>query len=555
MRALPLSLLALLLSCAPSDASLDPGVLDDAALTPASQRVSAGLGGLGAATVGLTGTNASATWQLSVSGLPDGVTASLSPDALSEGGSSTITLLVGTSARAGATDLTVTATRGGLTRTATLRLDVAQSSAAAAPVTVLSQGVPSGAMAAGSGQSLTFAIAVPQGARNLAFTARGGSGHLTMRARRGASPTASSFDCEQAGAPAAECPFPSPLVGTYFAVLEGAPSFQGVTLIATFDTTPAGGGTGGGAGGGGAGTGGTTSSGAGGSASGAGGAGGSSGGAGGGSATAGVGPSGGTVTLLRFALTGDTRPPQCGQTTQYPTAIIDAIADAATAQHAQFGLDLGDHMFVCNNDLQAATAQMNLYTGATGRFSGTWFMTMGNHECTSGPCLLGSQNANYVAYMRALAPVASKPYYAFHVETSLGRVTFVIIADNAWDSAQQQWLESTLTDADAHATYTIVARHHPEGDTSVASNPTSMSIVRQHKFALFLTGHTHEYHHQTTDNGRDVVIGIGGAPLLSAGTFNGYAMVEQLPTGRLQVSVYNLAGNLLQDQWSVGPNQ
>lgn len=264
---------------------------------------------------------------------------------------------------------------------------------------------------------------------------------------------------------------------------------------------------------------------------------------------------GGTVGLLRFAVTGDTRPPQCEQTAQYPTAIINGIADAAKARHAQFGLDLGDHMYVCNGDLPTATAQMNLYMNAVRRFPGTWFMTMGNHECYHGPCLLGSQNANYVAFMQALAPIASKPYYSFNVETSLGRVSFVIIADNAWDSVQQQWLEAALTDADAHAKYTIVARHHPEGDTSVTTNPASMAIVRQHKFALFLTGHTHDYHHQTTDNGRDVVIGTGGAPLVSTGTFNGYAMVEQQASGQLQVSVYNLAGDTLQDQWSVGPNQ
>ena len=245
-----------------------------------------------------------------------------------------------------------------------------------------------------------------------------------------------------------------------------------------------------------------------------------------------VGRTGGTVNLLHFAITGDTRPPNCEDTANYPTPIIDAIADAAKAKGAQFALDLGDHMFVCNNDLAVATAQMNLYMGAIARLQKTWFMTMGNHECFHGPCFLNSQNANYVAYMNALAPLATKPYYSFNVQTSLGRATFVTIADNAWDATQAAWLTQTLADADAHSTYTLVARHHPEADTSVATNPDIMAIVRAHKFALFLSGHTHTYHHGTTDNGRDLVMGIGGAPLISGGAFNGYGMIDQLPNGR-----------------------
>src|SRR5439155_26414107 len=128
------------------------------------------------------------------------------------------------------------------------------------------------------------------------------------------------------------------------------------------------------------------------------------------------------------------------------------------------------------------------------------------------------------------------------------------IADNGWDSAQASWLESTLQDADAHAKYTLVIRHHPEGDSSVTTNAASMQIIRAHKFALLLTGHSHLYRHMTTDSGRDLVLGIGGAPLATSGAFNGYAMVDQLADGKLQISVYNLAGNLQTDSWTVGPN-
>jgi hypothetical protein len=276
----------------------------------------------------------------------------------------------------------------------------------------------------------------------------------------------------------------------------------------------------------------------------------------GGSGGTGIGPSGGTVDLLKFATTGDTRPPACEDTAHYPTAIINAIADAAQAQHAQFGLDLGDHMYVCNSDLPTATAQMNLYMQSIHRLSNEWFMVMGNHECWHGPCLLGSTNANYVAFMNALAPVSNKPYYTFNVHTRLGLATFIILADNGWDATQSAWFERTLTTADTAARYTIVARHHPEGDSSVATNPEAVTILRRHKFSLFLTGHAHSYSHMTTDNGRDVVIGIGGAPLLASGsTFNGYAMVEQQATGELRVTVYSITGNTIHDTFSVPPNQ
>jgi len=282
-------------------------------------------------------------------------------------------------------------------------------------------------------------------------------------------------------------------------------------------------------------------------------AGGSSGSSG--SSTGSVGASGGTVSLLHFGLTGDTRPPSCNDTASYPSAIIDTIADKFKAEDAQFALDLGDHMYVCDYTLATAQAQMQLYQAAQARYPGTWFMTMGNHECSHNPCLEGSQNANYVAFMNALAPIASKPYYAFDVKTQKGVATFVIIADNAWDSTQASWLESTLATADTKATYTIVARHHPQDDTSVATNADSVQIIRKHKLSLLLTGHSHQYEHQTADGARDLVLGTGGAPLVAsgAGAFNGYAMVDQLSSGDLQVSVYDLTGTL-RDRWSVGPN-
>jgi hypothetical protein len=274
----------------------------------------------------------------------------------------------------------------------------------------------------------------------------------------------------------------------------------------------------------------------------------------------GVGNQGGSVHLLHFGMTGDTRPPACGQTANYPTPIINQIADAYRAANVQFAVDMGDHMYVCNNDQNAASTQMGMYTQALSRFGGAFFMTQGNHECMgsgSGFCPTGSQNSNHLAFLQALAPVSSTPYYSVDVQTSLGLATFVFVADNSWDSAQQSWLDQTLTTADSRAKYTIISKHHPAGDSSVAANSQIMQVIRSHKFALLLTGHAHYYQHPTADNGRDIIMGTGGAPLrsVSSGAFHGYGIVDQLPSGQLQVTVYDLASSSAHDQWTVGPNQ
>jgi hypothetical protein len=271
----------------------------------------------------------------------------------------------------------------------------------------------------------------------------------------------------------------------------------------------------------------------------------------------GVGPQGGSVTLLHFGVSGDTRPPSCEDTAGYPTSVINGIADAERAAGAQFAVDMGDHMYVCNNDASIAQQQMGLFMEGVARFGGTWFLTEGNHECMgagSGSCPTGSTNVNYQAFLSALSPISSTPYYSVDIQTSLGLATLVVVADNSWDAAQQSWLEQTLARADAHARYTIIAKHHPEGDTSVAANTTIMQVIRAHKFALLLTGHAHRYEHQTTDQGRDVIIGNGGAPLVSGGTFFGYAMVDQQPDGTLKLTMYDLATTTPHDSWTVGPN-
>lgn len=181
-------------------------------------------------------------------------------------------------------------------------------------------------------------------------------------------------------------------------------------------------------------------------------------------APGGVGYGGGTVDLLDFALTGDTRPPGCNDTPAYPLAVHQRIVDSMASLHPQFALDLGDHMFACNQSLKSAQAQMAYYVQALQLFPVPFFMTMGNHECDTGSdCSAAPDDANFKTYAAALKQVSHQdlPYYALQIQTRLGRATFAVVADNYFDAPASRWLEATLQDADARSAYTFVVRHHP----------------------------------------------------------------------------------------------
>ena len=264
-----------------------------------------------------------------------------------------------------------------------------------------------------------------------------------------------------------------------------------------------------------------------------------------------VGGGGGTVDRLWFATTGDTRPAECDQTNAYPKAAIAQIAAAMKTLRVQFTLDLGDHMFVCNQSDAEARQQMGFYMNAIAQGPSTWWMTMGNHECGSNAfpysCFVGGPpDANFSAYMAALG--RPLPYYANDVQTSRGLARFVVIADDSWDATQAAWLQDTLTDADARARYTIVARHHPVQGTRTGA-PEILNVLKQHQYALILTAHNHEYQHDAaTWQGRSAVVGLGGA-----GGKWGFGTVLQGTDGTLVFVQRDANGNPIGAPWAVGP--
>lgn len=267
--------------------------------------------------------------------------------------------------------------------------------------------------------------------------------------------------------------------------------------------------------------------------------------------TGSVGLDGGTVDRLYFATTGDTRPRNCDDTLNYPKAAIAQIATAMKALRVQFTVDLGDHMYVCNGSDSEAVTQMGFYMDAITAGPSTWWMTMGNHECGSNrypySCFVGAaHDANFAAYMTALK--RSLPYYLTDVQTGSGLARFVMIADDSWDATQSAWLSSALSYADAHAKYTIVARHHPVQGTRTGDSEI-LSILQAHKETLLLTAHNHDYEHDTTTwSGRSTVVGLGGA-----GNGWGFATVLQNADDSLTFVERDANGNPIGVPWSVSP--
>ncbi len=264
---------------------------------------------------------------------------------------------------------------------------------------------------------------------------------------------------------------------------------------------------------------------------------------------------GGTVQRLWFAVTGDTRPGDCDETDRYPTETITTIARAMKGLHVQFGLDLGDHMFVCDGSAAAARTQMQNYMGAIAQGPSTFWMTMGNHECGHlrkwGGCTPGTPgDANFDAYMQALG--RPMPWYAIDVRTSQGLARFVFVADDAWCEAQRDWLERVLADADAHARYTIVLRHHPMSGPRAGYGDIAQAILR-HKYTLILTAHLHTYRHDPGElSGRTAIVGVGGGPSDSP---PGFGTVLQNKDGTLTFVMRDLAGNPVGEPWTVAPQE
>jgi hypothetical protein len=272
----------------------------------------------------------------------------------------------------------------------------------------------------------------------------------------------------------------------------------------------------------------------------------------------GPGPGGGMLAELRFAVVGDTRPANLDDTASYPTDIVRQIfADVeAELPRPDFAVTTGDYMFASTGGSQV-DAQLDLYLGARGAYSGLVYPAMGNHECNGytksncGPSGGDGQPANYLQFMaRMIAPLEEdKPYFVERFVANDGSWTakFVFVAGNAWDFGQEHWLDLVLSEP---TTYTFVIRHEPpESNTAPGVDP-SQKIMAKYPLTMLIAGHTHTYRHVPAY--REIIVGNGGAPLTSAFNY-GYVIIARQPDGTLDIQSKDYQTLAVVDHFVVTP--
>jgi hypothetical protein len=260
----------------------------------------------------------------------------------------------------------------------------------------------------------------------------------------------------------------------------------------------------------------------------------------------GIGPTGGTLDTLSFAVVGDTRPANDDDTAGYPTSIITGIWTGVQNESPRpaFAVSTGDYMFAVANGTQSGP-QLDLYLAARAHFSNMVFPAMGNHECTGqtqsecGPGNPDGTTHNYTSFLnKMLTPIGkTDPWYVIHVNAADGSWTakFVFIAANYWNATQSAWLDTAMSES---TTYTFVIRHEGTTATTTPGMQPSQDIINAHPYTLLIVGHTHTLDYYVSE--RQLVVGNGGAPLTS-GTNYGYVVARQRADGAIAFTAYDYA--------------
>ena len=88
-----------------------------------------------------------------------------------------------------------------------------------------------------AGSTRNYSVIVPAGATNLVIQMSGGTGDADLYVKYGQVPTTVDFNCRPFLAGNNEtCPFATPSAGTYYILIVGDESFNGVTLSASYQT-------------------------------------------------------------------------------------------------------------------------------------------------------------------------------------------------------------------------------------------------------------------------------------------------------------------------------
>ncbi|MCL2448997.1 MAG: lamin tail domain-containing protein [Polyangiaceae bacterium] len=253
-----------------------------------------------------------------------------------------------------------------------------------------------------------------------------------------------------------------------------------------------------------------------------------------------------TLSTLEFGAFGDVRPNNPNDTAGYPDTILSAIFSGLTSLGVSFTVDVGDHCFQSTTSSGSYCHTQfvsHFMADMAAHYSGTLIPTMGNHEgcgtdaATTGNCTSWSSGLIHDYLVDIVEPTtgqSASPYYSLLAHGSWGTAKFVFVAANAWTSAQNTWLTSTLN---VPTTYTFVLRHEPSNDTRAPGVTPSESLLASHHGAgtltLSITGHTHlvqlpggtQPYGDTygATQAYETIIGNGGAPL-DAGPYYGFVV-------------------------------
>jgi hypothetical protein len=227
---------------------------------------------------------------------------------------------------------------------------------------------------------------------------------------------------------------------------------------------------------------------------------------------------GGLLDSLVFAVVGDTRPRHIDDDQGYPRAIIEGIYRglAGLTPRPAFAVATGDYQYATPGGASAGR-QVGFYAEAMRLFPGPVFAAMGNHECNGwthsncGPQGRDGEPTNYREFLgQLLGPLNQpRPYYSIPIAArdSSWSAKIVVIAANAWDKAQAQWLEQVLAQP---TTYTFAVRHEPSASATAPGVVPSDAILARHPMTMLLVGHRHTFRHDGPDY-RELIVGNGGA--------------------------------------------
>jgi hypothetical protein len=264
------------------------------------------------------------------------------------------------------------------------------------------------------------------------------------------------------------------------------------------------------------------------------------------------------LSNLSFGIVGDTRP-SSSTTSSYPAtvkSIINSIFTGFQTQGVPFAVGSGDYAF-SGTAAGDAVPQYTDYMSARATFSGSFLPTMGNHECngyTDSNCPSGSYTGMTQDYVnKIVTPTTgqSNLYYSALYKASDGSWTakFVFIAANAWNTAQNSWLQATLA---VPTTYTFTIRHEPYNDARAPgvtpSENMMMSSYNSGALTLSITGHTHlvQLPGGTQPYGDpygstqayEIISGNGGAPLDAGSTYGYMVATRRVSDGAIVVQSY-----------------